>query len=103
MQLLCDKGPDDDHDEDDDVDVAIVDDWRPVLSSTAKPKPKKRKRGIDADARAAMAWAEPSLPTTYVPGDAAHSGKMVVLLQLIRERYSSTYSCSSLDTNDMYF
>ncbi|ETV84641.1 hypothetical protein, variant [Aphanomyces astaci] len=85
MQLLCDKGPDDDHDEDDDVDVAIVDDWRPVLSSTAKPKPKKRKRGIDADARAAMAWAEPSLPTTYVPGDAAHSGKMVVLLQLIRE------------------
>ncbi|ETW00643.1 hypothetical protein, variant [Aphanomyces invadans] len=84
--MLC-EGPDDqDNDDGGGADgVPVVDDWQPVLSTTKQTRPKKRKRTADPDARAAMAWAEPSLLTDYVTGEAGHSGKMVVLLQLIRE------------------
>ncbi|RHY31293.1 hypothetical protein DYB32_003633 [Aphanomyces invadans] len=86
--MLC-EGPDDqDNDDGGGADgVPVVDDWQPVLSTTKQTRPKKRKRTADPDARAAMAWAEPSLLTDYVTGEAGHSGKMVVLLQLIRERW----------------
>ncbi|CAK4349112.1 unnamed protein product [Aphanomyces euteiches] len=72
-------------DNSDDIEQTKVDEWQPLLSS--KPKPKKRKRPeVDQRLAANLEWAESSFPPEYVPNALDNSGKMVFLLELIRER-----------------
>ncbi|CAK4429288.1 unnamed protein product [Aphanomyces euteiches] len=71
-------------DNSDDIEQTKVDEWQPLLSS--KPKPKKRKRPeVDQRLAANLEWAESSFPPEYVPNALDNSGKMVFLLELIRE------------------
>ncbi|CAK4963204.1 unnamed protein product [Aphanomyces euteiches] len=76
-------------DNSDDIEQTKVDEWQPLLSS--KPKPKKRKRPeVDQRLAANLEWAESSFPPEYVPNALDNSGKMVFLLELIRESESKS-------------
>ncbi|KAF0700328.1 Aste57867_9141 [Aphanomyces stellatus] len=93
MMNAMDDGTDDENE--DTKSVAADDGWAPVLSTT-KPKPKKRKRPETTPG--SLDWAKPSLHADYETGVVHHSGKMTVLLQLIRERYTiQMLSESNLD------